>query len=259
MQESVHRPFYTRIPLMTSVVRRVHKKLQMHAFKKEFEAFQKLTTSAGPRFELDWDKHYACLDDRTSDTPFDHHYVLHTAWAARVLVHTKPARHIDISSNLFFVAACSAVTPIDFYDFRPADLKLDNLHCHQGDLTKLPFADASVASISCMHVVEHVGLGRYGDPLDADGDLKAMRELARVVSVGGHLLFVVPVGASSIVFNAHRIYSYEQVIGAFPNFIVRDCVLIPDVNTGTWIANPTPQQVSAQKYGCGCFWFERRA
>jgi len=45
-----------------------------------------------------------------------------------------------------------------------------------------------------MNVVEHVGLGRYGEPLDPEGDIKAMRELRRVLAPGGSLLFVVPVG-----------------------------------------------------------------
>jgi hypothetical protein len=62
-----------------------------------------------------------------------------------------------------------------------------------------------------MHVVEHVGLGRYGDPVDAEGDRKAMRELGRVVAPGGNLLFVVPVGRERVAFNAHRVYAWETV------------------------------------------------
>jgi hypothetical protein len=66
-----------------------------------------------------------------------------------------------------------------------------------------------------MHVVEHVGLGSYGDSLDPNGDLKAMSELKRVLSINGNLLFVVPVGKPRVMFNAHRIYSYEQIIECF--------------------------------------------
>ncbi|MGA2030503.1 MAG: DUF268 domain-containing protein, partial [Verrucomicrobiota bacterium] len=75
----------------------------------------------------------------------------------------------------------SAFVPVKFYDYRPADLHLDNLACEHADLQALPFADCGIQSISCMHVVEHVGLGRYGDPLDPNGDLKAMNELERVL------------------------------------------------------------------------------
>ena len=80
------------------------------------------------------------------------------------------------------------------------------------DLTQLHFESESIESLSCLHTVEHIGLGRYGDPIDYDGDLKAIRELKRVVVKGGSILFVVPVGKPKIIFNAHRIYSYEQII-----------------------------------------------
>jgi ubiquinone/menaquinone biosynthesis C-methylase UbiE len=127
--------------------------------------------------------------------------------------------HIDISSALYFCAIVSAFVPIKFYDYRPANLQLSNLSTDSADLTCLPFNDASIESISCMHVVEHIGLGRYGDLLDPNGDLKAISELKRVLSTNGNLLFVVPVGGTPrIMFNAHRIYSYGQVISYFQDF-----------------------------------------
>ena len=36
-----------------------------------------------------------------------------------------------------------------------------------------------------MHVVEHIGLERYGDPFDSQGDLKPMRQLERVLAPQG--------------------------------------------------------------------------
>jgi SAM-dependent methyltransferase len=53
---------------------------------------------------------------------------------------------------------------------------------------------------------EHDGLGAYGDPLDPNGDLKAMRNMKRVVKPGGILLFAVPTGADKVMFNQCRIY-----------------------------------------------------
>ena len=55
----------------------------------------------------------------------------------------------------------------------------------QGDMCRLEFPSDSIPSISCLHAVEHVGLGRYGDPIDPEGCFTAMRELGRVVSPGG--------------------------------------------------------------------------
>ncbi len=109
-----------------------------------------------------------------------------------------------------------------------------------------------------MHTIEHVGLGRYGDPIDPDGDLKAIAELIRVLAPGGSFLFVTPVGAPRIQFNAHRIYSYDQIIGYFSGLKLEQFSLVPDngVQRGL-IADATKEMADAQAYGCGCFWFKK--
>jgi SAM-dependent methyltransferase len=107
-----------------------------------------------------------------------------------------------------------------------------------------------------MHVVEHIGLGRYGDPLDPNGDLRAMAELRRVLAPGGSLLFVVPVGRPVIMFNAHRIYAYDQVVRYFGDLTLRQFALVPDDPRYGLVEDATPQLADAQRYGCGCFWWQ---
>jgi hypothetical protein len=207
------------------------------------------------RFPVSLKDVYPCLTDKIKQTPFDHHYTYHPAWAARILAKTKPAYHVDFSSILSFGSIVSAFIPIKFYDYRPADLKLSNWESGFADLTNLPFESNSQTSISCMHTVEHIGLGRYGDPLDPEGDLKAINELKRIVNVGGDLLFVTPVGVSRIEFNAHRVYSYEQIVSYFSPLQLIEFSLIPD--EGGLITNAKPELVKQQNYGCGCFWFKK--
>ncbi|MCK9344983.1 MAG: DUF268 domain-containing protein [Candidatus Pacebacteria bacterium] len=110
-----------------------------------------------------------------------------------------------------------------------------------------------------MHTVEHVGLGRYGDDIEPDGDLRAAQELSRVVRSGGSLLFVVPVGKPRIQFNAHRVYSYDMVVTMFPDLTLKEFSLIPDdaLETGM-IYNATKEIADAQVYGCGCFLFTKK-
>ena len=213
---------------------------------------------------MNWADRVPCLADATAQTAFDRHYVYHTAWAARVLSRLRPlpAHHTDIASSLYFAAIASAFVPVRHYDYRPPDLTLPNLTSARADLTNLPFPDASLSSLSCMHVVEHVGLGRYGEPLDPDADLVAMNELSRVLAPGGHLLFVVPVGQPRIQFNAHRIYAYDQVRDSFPDLDLVEFSLVPDradPDGPALITNATQQQSDRQRYGCGCFWFRRPA
>ena len=205
------------------------------------------------RFSIKIRDFYPCLRDKTIKTGFDTHYIYHTSWAARKVRQINPEKHTDISSSLFFSGIISAFFPVDFYDYRPAELKLSNLKSNHADLTNLPFKNEGIKSLSCMHTVEHVGLGRYGDPIEPDGDLKAISELKRVIANGGSLLFVVPVGKPKIEFNAHRIYSYEQIEKYFNGLKLKEFTLITD--DGNYIENADKELVKEQKYGCGCFWF----
>lgn len=198
---------------------------------------------------------YPCLKDKVTYTPVDEHYTYHPAWAARILATTKPKEHIDISSILHFSTILSAFIPTKFYDYRPAKVSLSNFQSDFADLKKLPFADNSIESISCMHTIEHIGLGRYGDEIDTDGDLKAIDELKRVLQQNGSLLFVTPVGKPKVQFNAHRIYSYEQIISYFAPLQIQEFSLIPD--SGGIINHANPNLVKDQNYGCGCFWFKK--
>ena len=227
------------------------------ALFRNFKKFKKLSDTSvdNGRFILEKS---VFLDEATTETDFDRHYIYHPAWAARVLAKTKPDKHIDIASTLYFCSIVSAFVPVEFYDFRPANLGLSNLKTGKADLTNLPFANESIKSLSCMHSVEHVGLGRYGDRLDPDGDLKAIAELKRVLALGGNLLFVVPIGKPRIVFNAHRIYAYDQILSYFSDFTLREFAMIPDnAKDGELVYGASKQLTDAQTYGCGCFWFTK--
>lgn len=228
--------------------------------KKFHEAFARFKhASKLKRFDISDKDIRAKLDENTEETGFDRHYIYHTGWAARKIKTLQPEVHIDLSSSLYFISICSAFTKIKFYDYRPPNLVLDNLESKFADLTNLPFEDNSVMSLSCMHVVEHVGLGRYGDPLDPEGDLKAMEELKRVVAKNGSLFFVTPIGGEPrIYFNAHRVYTKEMILDYFKDFSLEEFTLIPQhAKDGGLIKDPSEELLRRQQYGCGCFWLKK--
>ncbi len=227
-------------------------------FFLDFRKFKKLSAGKNRPAAVSWKDVLPMLDEATSSTDFDAHYIYHPAWAARILAKTKPDVHVDVSSILSFSSIVSAFIPVKFYDYRPANLHLDNLFCGQADLVNLPFSDGEISSLSCMHTVEHVGLGRYGDKLDPDGDLKAMSELKRVLAPGGSLLFAVPIGQPKIQFNGHRIYSYKQIKDYFKDLSLVEFSLIRDASQGGGIVRQaTEEESDMQVYGCGCFWFKK--
>jgi hypothetical protein len=204
-----------------------------------------------------WGDRYAILNENTANTAFEPHYTYHPAWAARVIRRLNPNCHVDISSSLHFCTMVSAFLPVEFYDYRPARITLSGLTTGHCDLTRLHFQTDSIDSLSCMHVIEHIGLGRYGDPLDPDGDLKAVTELKRVVSRGGSLLFVVPTGRPRIQFNAHRIYSPSQVLEMFSGWELVEFALVDD--RGSFAIGADLSIAAGQGYGCGCYWFRKAA
>ncbi len=232
---------------------------QYHSYKKEknFKAQLRLFVEKDKNTRLSVRENdlLRCLNDNTGVTHFDAHYVYHPAWAARFIKKNNPSKHIDISSTLHFCTMLSAFIPTEFYDYRPAELNLDNLSSASADLTNLFFADNSVNSISCMHTIEHIGLGRYGDPIDPEGDIKAINELQRVTAKDGHLFLVTPVGKPRIQFNAHRIYSFDMIKDLFAGFELKDFSLVTD--NAKFVHSANPKLVQEQSYGCGCFYFKK--
>lgn len=236
------------------LLKKTSKKLR---FLRQYQTFRRENSARRPEFSTDWVDCWPRMDDQTAQLPFDAHYVYHTAWAARILAELKPSKHIDISSYTYFSTIASAFVPIEFLDYRPADIRLPNLRCGSADLCQLHFGDKSVESISCMHTVEHIGLGRYGDPLDPTGDQRALAELQRVVAPAGSLLIVVPVGKPRIQFNAHRIYDPIMIERMLPEMDLHSWSLLPDDSSQGLVERPSREFAVAQRYGCGCFWFKR--
>lgn len=227
------------------------------------EDFLRLSTMAqktNKRFKLDWNDQFPCFDDINS-TPGYGEYFYHLGWAARKLVSLNPEVHYDISSHSYFVSVLSAVIPIKYYEFRHTPVALKGLETNNADLCHLPFEDGSILSLSCMHTIEHIGLGRYGDPLDYDGDLKALNELKRVVAVNGDLLLVVPVGTPArIQFNAHRIYNVKNIIDSFrPAYSIKEfsVVFIDENGICSLQENVELDSVSNSPYALACFHFHR--
>src|SRR6202023_4440186 len=222
------------------------------AFTEQFSRFQEQSRLDG-RFEpkqTDW---FPFLNDNTTKTGFDPHYVLHTSWAARSLAKTKPQAHVSFGDSLYFVGIVSAFTSTTFCDIRESGLPFRDIEENPVDLTNLPASwTGTLQSVSCMHVLEHIGLGRYGDALDASGDRKAAAELSRVLAPGGQLLIVAPMeDPPRVRFNAHRLYSYSQVMDLFRDLSLLEFTLI--TNEGEYFENADPSLLQGREYCCGCF------
>jgi SAM-dependent methyltransferase len=157
---------------------------------------------------------FPCLGDDTTETLIDYTYFYQDAWGFEKIIGRHPKYHIDVGSHHKFVALLSKVVPVTMIDIRPLPVSLESLKFLKGSILDLPFEDESVSSISSLCVVEHIGLGRYGDPLDPWGSEKAIKELMRVIEKGGHLYISVPISKiNNVHFNAHRSFTRDYIIG----------------------------------------------
>lgn len=199
---------------------------------------------------------HPCLGDWTAHTPFDAHYFYQAAWLARRLAVHLPNKHLDIGSDAKLIGIISAFTSTEFMDYRPLKATLPGLECTRGNLLALPFSDSSITSLSCLHVVEHIGLGRYGDPIDPDGTRKALSELERVVASGGLLYLSVPVGQERVCFNAHRVFAPESILTMLPSMNLVSFSLVGD--DGNFLPDCALNAAEGLDYGCGLFVMEKR-
>lgn len=164
---------------------------------------------------------YPCLGDDCASTPVEPTYFYQDTWAFESILRQRPKHHVDIGSHHTFVAFLSKVIPVTMVDIRPLSVSLDTLTFQRGSILGLPFPDCSLESVSSLCVVEHIGLGRYGDPLDPFGTERALTELKRVVCPGGFLYISLPVSdAGRTCFNAHRVIAEERLLAMFEPFVV---------------------------------------
>ena len=158
-------------------------------------------------------EYYPCLLDNINYTPLDSTYFFQDSWAAKHLFELKPNHHYDVGSSAKTIGILSQFIPITMIDIRPIQLELPNLFFKKGSILELPFEDNSIESLSSLCVVEHIGLGRYGDTIDPFGSEKAIKELKRVLKIGGILLVSVPIdNENKIYFNAHRAFTKTYIL-----------------------------------------------
>ena len=226
------------------------------AYMRNARAYRRANTT--PSFDIHladlWYRSYDRFADAGSVT---FHYFFQDLWAATRLHNAGVRRHVDIGSRLDgFVAHVLPFCDVVYVDVRPLVVRIPRLTFTRASLADLPFGTDSVPSLSCLHVLEHVGLGRYGDPVDPDGHVRAAAELTRVLRPGGSLLFGTPVGRERVCFDAHRVFDPETVVRLFSGLRLVEFSLIDD--KGQWHSEGASfTDAQACSYGCGLFRFEK--
>jgi SAM-dependent methyltransferase len=144
-------------------------------------------------------------------------YFLQDLLCSSRVLQQQPSSHLDIGSRIDgFVAQIAASRAIDVLDIRPLESSPSpNLRFIQGDILDPPSSlERRYDLVTSLHALEHVGLGRYGDPLAPDGFERALANAASFVSPGGRLLFALPVAEMQnnlLQFNSQRLFSHSRL------------------------------------------------
>ena len=165
---------------------------------------------------------YPCLIDKSDNAGVNSGHYFHQDLLVAQQVHLdSPIKHIDIGSRIDgFVAHVASFRKIDIIDIRDLSSEQKNiefLKLNVCEPLKPEFNEIS-DSISCLHAIEHFGLGRYGDPIDLDAHLKALENFKKMLKPKGKFYFSTPIGPQRIEFNAHRVFSVKYLLEKFKNF-----------------------------------------
>ncbi len=189
------------------------------------DLFKYFRMEGAEKFEL---RHlFPKISDRTTVTPLCHAYFYQDTWGAEKVFQTKPKYHVDVGSTALLVGILAKYTKVCNVDIRPLPVDLENLEAKKGSITKLPFKDGEIESLSSLCVLEHIGLGRYGDELDPRGTIKAANEIQRVMKKGGNIFVSTMMGQEDYVrFNAHRVFSMDTFCKYFNQSILKEIKFI---------------------------------
>lgn len=191
------------------------------------------------------------------------HYFHQDLLVARRIFENHPERHVDVGSRVDgFVAHVAAFRPIEVLDIRPLDSKIRNIQFKRADLMSPPpemygYCD----SLSCLHAIEHFGLGRYGDPIDFEGHLKGLDSLNAILKPGGTLYLSTPIGPQRIEFNAHRVFNVKYLLSLLEGkFKLRNFSYVDDqgdLHENVTLTERGQSDSFGCHYGCGIFELEK--
>ncbi|UCG57841.1 MAG: DUF268 domain-containing protein [Phycisphaerales bacterium] len=204
---------------------------------------------------------WPCLNERFSDSgTAKGDYFHQDLLIARRIFANSPKLHVDIGSRIDgFVAHVASFREIEVFDIRPLESNIPNVKFTRADLmgeldkALVDYCD----SLSCLHALEHFGLGRYGDPVKFEGYLDGLNNMYMILKKNGKFYFSVPIGPQQIRFNAHRVFSVEHLLELFDGKYTIDIFSYVDdggdLYENVQLTNSGVKDNFGCHYGCGIF------
>jgi hypothetical protein len=198
-------------------------------------------------------------DEKANAGELAFHYFYQDLHVAQRICLNKPIRHIDVGSAIGgFVAHVASFRKIDVYDVRPLKAKINNVNFVQSDLIHLRSNDINCTdSISCLHALEHFGLGRYGDDICFEGHWLGFQNMSKMLKQNGKFYLSVPLGKQMVQFHAHRIFSLKYLLEMImPLYEIDAFSYVDDYNVfheNVEITEDKLQNNCGCRFGCAIF------
>ena len=225
---------------------------------RERRDFVKQGRASGHMEDFPLGRSYPIYEDRYAEAGgASGHYFHQDLIVAREIHRRAPERHIDVGSAVYgLVSHIASFREIEVMDIRPITASVSGITFIQQDVMDLDVSYHAVAdSVSCLHALEHFGLGRYGDPVDYDGWRRGLAGLTAMLRSGGTLYLSVPTGAQQRVnFNAHRVFSLPYLRDIFAaDFRIEHLAFVTDQGDLIPAVDPYGLEADASfraNYGC---------
>ena len=147
-------------------------------------------------------KYMPCLTDRFDTAGnIDYEYFYQDIFVANLIRRTGVLEHYDVGSRIDgFIAQISLFCNVKLLDIRPLKINSDVIETICVDFSS-PILSKSFRgianSLSCLHTLEHIGLGRYGDPVDFNALPNFIKNLSSALVINGSLYISFPVGKNA--------------------------------------------------------------
>ena len=187
------------------------------------------------------------------------HYFNQDLLVASYIYKNNPKKHVDVGSRVDgFVAHVAAFRKIEVFDIRDNSFQFKNIIFKKKDIIKI---DKSIVnycdSLSCLHTLEHFGLGRYGDQPDPSGHVKGFKNLVKILKVGGTLYVSFPISEKNTVyFNSERSFNPKEVLKWSGELKLIKFDVIDD-NEKLFLNVNLNKYNKKLKYGCGIYTFKK--
>lgn len=204
------------------------------------DTIQFLITSKSSTFKF---RLKPCIGDHLTTSGVESgEYFYQDLLAAQLIFAGSSRMHLDIGSRIDgFVLGVAAFRELTVLDIRASGVKNKNVRFVHGDITsKDLIISQKYDSISCLHTLEHIGLGRYGDDIDCSSYLNALENIANILTPGGRFYLSVPIGKKAVYFNSNRVFSLPSLIDELKSFcLLLDCFFV--INSDSSLSIPIDQ------------------